>query len=128
MIKLVRAIVIRRKILNHPDEDWDFAYQNDVMRLSIDGNGWRALIWSNLPDPASSADPATERRLFLDKCRKQACAYMLNVWCEDQGEVLSLLSRSRALKIFTLRRSKWEFHFGLRPPGYRKALELKISR
>ena len=128
MQKLVRAVVIRRKILNHPNEDWEFAYQNEVMRLSIDGNGWRALIWANLPDPASSADPAEERRLFLDKCRRQACPYMLNVWCENQGEVLSILSRTRTLKMIILRRGKWEEHFGLRPPGYCKASELKAWR
>ena len=126
MRKFDRAIVIRRKILNHPDDNWEFVYQNGIMRLSINGNGWRALIWTSLLEPSNPADTVKERRLFLEKCRRQICPHTLDVWCDGQGKVLSFWSKGMAFRLMNFKRGEWEAFFCIRPPENRKADDLYL--
>lgn len=128
MRKLVRAILIRRKILNRADDDWGFIYHNGIMRLSTGADGWHAIVWTSLLEPSHPSDTGAEGKLFLEKCRKRLCPHTIDVWCDDRGKVLSLRFTGAALRLITFMRGDWENFFGLRPPGYRKASELKISR
>lgn len=126
MQNLHRAMIIRRKVLNQADDDRGFIYHNGIMRLSTGADDWHAIIWTSLLEPSFPSDTVAEGRLFLEKCRKRVCPHTLDVWCDNHGKVLSLRSNGATLRLITFKRGEWENLFGLRPPGHRKASELKL--
>ena len=120
-----RAIIIRRQILNHADDDWGFIYHDGIMRLSTGGDDWHAIIWTSSFELPDTTETVVEGRSFLECYRTQLCTHTLDVWCDRLGKVLSFRSNGMASRLITFKRGEWENLFGLRPPGHRKSPELK---
>jgi hypothetical protein len=128
MQRINKAIIIGRQILSRQDKYWNFQHLNRSNNAFIIQEGWSASVWTRRsceqPGCASSShDRPKDGAAFLECCRQLQCAYVLDLWLNGEGKVLSAEWDGTQFKLISFKRGPWEAdYFGLPSPAPSKAL------
>ena len=123
MQRVDKTLIISRAVLSRPDKCWHFQYENGRNQALIIQEGWSASVWTRHscehPGCASSShDRPTDAATFLKRCRQLQCAYVLDLWLNGMGKVLSFEWDGSQFKLISFKRGPWEAdYFGLPSPA-----------
>jgi len=123
MLRIQKAMIISGAILSRPDECWIFEHQYGRNHAVIFEEGWNAAVWTRRscehPGCAySNFDRLTDAATFLERCREAQLPFVVDLWVNRMGKVLSAEYDGTQFKLISCKRGIWETdYFGLPSPA-----------
>ena len=117
MLRFVRAMIVMDRILKINFEDWEYEFVGRMNHAWIRQGGWQAELWYRPQQSSCDNWFAFDHKSFLESCRSMMSVYVVDVWVDGQGKVLSARRIEREIKVIQLTRGQWETrYFGLQSP------------
>ena len=119
MLRIEKAMIIGEAVLSRQDECWIFECQNGGNHAVIFQEGWSATVWTRRscehPGCAcASFDRPTDAAAFLEGCRASQRPFVVDLWVNRMGKVLSAEYDGTQFKLISFKPGIWEtVYFGL---------------
>ena len=120
MQRFIKAIIIKKRILEFEPEDWSHSFENGIFFAQLSRPGWHAALWCRYEKDPRNGNTSADSTRFLDACRRGKCTHTLDVWIDDEAKVLSARWNAPNVKVISFRGGSWEHRYFRLPQNLTK--------